>query len=823
MTPPSDHPGNFAASASASAAVAATSRGTPRGVATHASRSHWAALAIVLGLAALAWLAFGDTRRHGFINFDDDVYVYDNRHVTPGLTGQGIAWATTAVYASNWHPLTWLSHMLDCQLYGLAPAGHHVTSVLLHAATAILLFLVLRELTGAMWRSGFVAAVFAIHPLRVESVAWIAERKDVLSGAFFMLTLLAYGRYVRRGRSVGGYCAVAAMLALGLMSKPMLVTTPFVLLLLDFWPLERIERGAALRSLRRLVVEKLPLLALVAAACGTTLLAQKEAIAPMALAARLGNAALAYVTYLAQMVYPARLAVYYPHPGNAIAAWRIAGAVTVLTAISAVAVALRRKQPWVLFGWLWFLGMMVPVVGVVQVGSQAHADRYTYLPQIGLYVAMAWSAAAACARWRGSPAVLATAGGAILATLLLVTRTQVAYWQTSETLWRRTLACTAENLIAHDNLGTVLLAQGNVDEAIVHFEAALRIDADHAKAHNNLGNALLQKLRLDDAIGHFQRALALKPDYAEAYNNLGVALIRGGRPDQAIDCFRRALQILPDYAFAHNSLGQALLEQGKPEEAIPCFAAALRLDPAYAEAYYNFGNAFLKQGKIDDAIARFRHAIELKPGYADAENNLGYALLQKGDLRAAGACFEKTLQAQPANVNAHYNLGTALLMQDQLEPATVHFREVLRLDPAASQAGNNLAYILFRQGRLREGAAQYERVLERNPDNVSALSNLAWVRATAPTNAMRDGSKALELAERANRLTDGTDPAILRTVAAALAENARFDEATNVAKIAVQLANARSNVDLVAALEDQLKTYGQRAAFRDPSLKEAAQ
>jgi len=548
----------------------------------------WQVPVVCLVLAAITFAVFGQTLGHEFINYDDDVYVYENPVVARGLTLKGIIWAFTGVHANNWHPMTWLSHMLDCQLYGLHPGGHHLTNVLLHTATVIALFLVLRQMTGALWRSAFVAALFAIHPLRVESVAWVAERKDVLSGLFFMLTIGAYVRYARRPWSWGRYGLVLLLFALGLMCKPMLVTLPVVLLLLDYWPLRRVE------SAGRLVLEKLPLLALSAASCVATLLAQNEAIqstGSFSLPVRFVTALLACKIYLVQMVYPAGLAVFYPFPHKGLPVWQAALAGTLLAIISAAAFWHRRKQPWLLIGWAWYLVMLFPVVGVIQVGGQAHADRYTYLPQIGIFVAMTWLVAG----WRVSRVALGGLMAGILALFMVCAWQQTAYWQNSETLWTWTLACTTDNDIAQNNLGLVLMQTG----------------------------------RLDAAIACFQQAFQIRPNFAEARNNLGYALLQMGKVDAAIACFQQALQIKPDFAEAHDNLGNALLRMGKVDEAIAHGQRGLQIKPDDAEACVNLGNALFRKGRVDDAIAQYQKALQIKPGLAMARKNLDAVLRQK--------------------------------------------------------------------------------------------------------------------------------------------------------------------------------------------------
>ncbi|MGO9108145.1 MAG: tetratricopeptide repeat protein [Thermoguttaceae bacterium] len=566
----------------------------------------------VCGFLLLATTAvFGQTASHDFVNFDDDEYVCQNWHVRGGLTGAGAAWAVTACHASNWHPLTWLSHMLDCQFYGLKPGGHHLTNVFLHAVTAILLFLALRRMTAALWPSAWVATVFAIHPLRVESVAWVAERKDVLGGLFFMLTVWFYTRYVERPSSWGRYLLVLASFAMGLTAKPMLVTLPFVLLLLDYWPLGRGQgagdgkatnqsptihaRSASgcadrppLTTLERLVVEKIPLFVVAAASCMVTYAAHRDAIRPLerlAVPRRVANAAVAYVAYLGKMLYPAGLAVLYPLPKGPPPAWEVVIAVILLVAISTAVFVARRKCTYLLFGWLWYLGTLVPVIGLVQVGGQAMADRYTYLTQIGLYTALAWGAAQVAASWRywrrpNRRWPLAAVSALVVAGLMVCAWQQTRYWRDSETLWIHTLACTSQNPTAHTSLGVALASRGQIDEAIANYEKALQIMPDHAPAHNNLGVALASRGRFDEAIVQCQKALEIMPDHAESHYNLGVALASRGRFDEAIAHFQKALEIMPDYAEAQCNLGIALGIRGRVGEAGDHFQKALDLASA---------------------------------------------------------------------------------------------------------------------------------------------------------------------------------------------------------------------------------------------------
>ncbi|MGP8201393.1 MAG: tetratricopeptide repeat protein [Limisphaerales bacterium] len=562
-----------------------------------------AGVCIVLVLAVLA--VFGQTAGFGFVYYDDDQYVYDNPVIARGLTLKGIEWAFS-FHAANWHPLTWLSHMLDSQLYGLHPGGHHLTNVLLHAATVITLFLVLRQMTSALWRSAFVAAVFAIHPLRVESVAWVAERKDVLSGLFFMLTIGAYVRYARHPWSLARYGPVMLLFAMGLMCKPMLVTLPLVLLLLDYWPLRRVEP----RKFAGLVMEKLPLLALSAAGCIVTLLAQQHGIrwnGSFSLPNRLGNALASCMVYLGQMAWPAGLAVFYPFPRNGLPTWQVALAGTLLAGLSMVALWQWRKQPWLLVGWVWYLVMLLPVAGIIQVGDQAHADRYTYLPQIGIYMAVTWLGA----EWRMSRAAFAGLIAAVLSVLMACAGKQTAYWKNNETLWNHTLACTTNNEMAHLNFANALYEERKVNEAIAQYRMTLQINPGNAKAHYNLGIALSQKGRTDEAISHFLTALQINPDIEDAHNNLGIALFQKGKTDEAISHFLAALQLRPDDARAHFNLGNAYSQMGRVDDAIPQFREALQFEPDSTDAHYRLGIALFQKGRVDEAIVQYQKAIEL--------------------------------------------------------------------------------------------------------------------------------------------------------------------------------------------------------------------
>ena len=522
------------------------------------STRHWVTLSVCISLAVLTWIVFGQTLWHDFINYDDPRYVYENTKITGGLSLSGIAWAFTHIHSMNWHPLTTISHMLDCQLYGLSAGWHHFTNVLLHTVAVILLFLALQQMTGAFSRSAFVAAVFAIHPLRVESVAWIAERKDVLSGVFFMLTLLAYVHYAR-APSIWRYVIVAFAFALGLMSKPMLVTLPFVLLLLDYWPLARIrEEGSNVgRQLFKLAVEKIPLIVLSAVSSVITFVAQKGAVGEtgqLPVLARINNAVVSYVAYIWQMLWPMRLAVFYPHPENRLPLWEIIASLLLLICLTVLAIAVRKQRPYLITGWLWYLGMLVPVIGFVQVGWQGRADRYTYLPQIGLYIAVTWAVADLTALWRHQRTILSAAAILSVGVLTWCAWIQTSYWRDSETLFRHALAVTANNDVAENNLGIVFLGKGKVDQAISLLQAAVDLRPDNSPAHENLAKALLQKGQVADALVHYRKLLELQPDNMEVHNIVGTVLVQQGRVAEGVEEWQKVLAVEPDNGNAMSNL-----------------------------------------------------------------------------------------------------------------------------------------------------------------------------------------------------------------------------------------------------------------------------
>jgi protein O-mannosyl-transferase len=575
-------------------------------------------IAVCVFLTAVIWIVFGQTLGHEFVNFDDDRYVYENEHVSHGLTLDGFKWVLTHSHASLWHPLTTLSHMADCQIYGLKPRGHHFTNVVLHDLGAVLLFLVFRGMTGSIWRSAFVAAIFAIHPMRVESVAWIAERKDVLSSIFFMLTLGSYLRYARKP-SIGRYLTMSIFVVCGLMSKATFVTVPFVLLLLDYWPLRRTND---LSAWRRLIIEKIPLFALSAAAAVATMFAQTVTMASLEqlpLLPRLKNAAVSVIVYLRQMFWPTDLAVFYPHPHDQLNIWVVLMAAILIVAITLAAIFVHQKYPYVFVGWFWYLVLLVPVLGIVQAGLQARADRFTYLPHIGITMLVTWTCADWSRHWRNRQIILASAATLVIAASTVLSYKQTTYWRDSISLWQHALAVTPDNQTAQQNLAAALFDKGRTAESHQHSRAA--------------------------------------------------------------------------------------------------------------------------------AIARARTTLKDFPLDVPAHNDLGVLLVQNGDVHG--------------------------------------------------------------------GIEQWEISLQLNPDDGNALNNLAWVLATYPTDGIRDGKRAVELAMKATTLPSGDVPIVLRTLAAAYAEAGDFSKATDTAQRAIDLATAQNNTSLLATLRHEIELYQVRTPYRE--------
>jgi tetratricopeptide (TPR) repeat protein len=791
-------------------------------------------LFIGLLLASATILVYGQVADFDFTNLDDGPIIYDNLNVRGGLTFHGVLWALSTSYFDFWHPLTWWSHMLDCTLFGLDPGSHHLVSLGFHVANTLLLFAVLNRMmrlrseasspqvglrsnkstgaatpqAGAVWRSALVAALFALHPLHVESVAWLSERKDVLSTFFFLLTLGAYTRYAqkrssveRRALSAGSsglalnpqpstlnYILALFFFALGLMSKPMLVTLPFVLLLLDYWPLGRISefgvrpalrslwakdgsselkhifRPSTLNSLARrseakaaqpstLLLEKLPFFGLAAVSCAVTYLGMQGGQhlrsaeqAPWGL--RLANVPVSYARYLGKLVWPVDLAALYPMPAHW-GFWPVGGSVVLLLLLTLFVAGRARSAPWLLTGWLMFLGTLVPVIGIVPNGFQSIADRYTYIPSIGLFVAGVWAVAEFSSRWKFRAFLLPGAAGLALLVCGSLTWLQAGYWRNSLTLWTHCVAVTRDNILARVSLGNALQQAGQINEAMEQYREVLRLDPNQEHANLDLGVALAMTGQLQEAANCFARALWNRPDWSGTHLNLGRALFELGDFSGALTHYAEAVRLDSNAVVAFTALAGDLSARGKSDEAVRYYLEALRFNPADAEAHYHLGLEWLQRGRMDEAMASLREAVRLEPDRADA----------------------------------HFQLATALANRRAISEAISQYHETLRL----------------------------------NPESLLALNNLAWILATHPEAQFRNGPEAVQLAERACELTSYQQTVFVGTLAAACAEAGRFDDAVVAAQKACALASGRGEPGLLQKNRELLVLYQAHQPYREPA------
>lgn len=643
-------------------------------------------ICLVLLVATLA--VYSQVRTFDFVNYDDPDYVTNNPHVRDGLTAAGAAWAFTTTFAANWFPITWLSHMTDVQLFGLQSGWHHMINVLLHALSTILLFTLLRRMTSALWSSAFVAFVFALHPLHVESVAWIAERKDVLCGLFWLLTLSAYVKYINRPGAFR-YACMLLLFCCGLMSKQMIITLPFVALLLDVWPLGRFQV-----NLRRVILEKLPLFGLALAASIVTYFVQKHggaisSLDELPLVLRTQNALVSYLTYLAKLVWPTNLAMFYPYPAG-LAMWKAVAAGLALAGITVMALLSISRRPYLAVGWLWYLITLGPVIGLVQIGVQSRADRYTYIPMIGISIMLAWGLPDALQKVRKRKQVVGALAALACSGWLIVTWFDIQHWRNSISLNQHAIEVTHDNYIAYSGLGVALRDERHLSAAIANFQEALRIKPQYGDAEDNLGEALLAEGKIDEATPHILEALRLQPNSPEAHINLGAALSDRGQYEDAEAQYRLALQYLPASAEAHCGVGICLTGKGLFQEALPELLQAVKIKPKYADAHYDLGRVLGLMGRTDEAIAQFSETIRLDPG----------------------------------NAEAHYNLGTALATQGRLTESLDELRTAIRIKPGYLTARFNLGNALARLGRYDEAITQFSQVLSQKPDWPGLRQNL---------------------------------------------------------------------------------------------------
>lgn len=584
-------------------------------------RKHFEFL-IIIFIVISSLSVYWQVKDHEFVDYDDYMYVTRNHHVQAGFTRENLLWAFTTVSGSNWHPITWLSYMLDYKIYGLNPKGYLLTNLLFHIANSLFLFLILKRITGALWQSAFVSSLFALHPLHVESVAWVAERKDVLSAFFWMLTMWTYIRYVERPE-VKRYLLILLAFALGLMSKPMLVTLPFVLFLLDYWPLNRLK-FAGLKNIKslskevKLIREKIPFFILAVASSVITYLAQHKGGAVSSfelipLWVRIGNSFVAYVSYIWKTIWPRGLAVFYPHPGNSLLIWQGVGASLIILCLFLLAIFALQTKPYISFGLFWYLGTLVPVIGLVQIGAQSMADRYMYIPLIGLSVIIAWGVPDLMAKWRYRRIGLSISAGGLISAFLICTYFQVQHWRNSITLFERAVKSTSSNYVAHNRLGVALSNQGKIQEALYHYSKAIQIKPNYATAHYDMAIDLASLGRLSEAVKHFKETIRFNPNHRAAYNNLGIIMARQGDYSHAIAYFSKALQINPYSPDIHNNLGLAFAKHGKLDDAIKHYLKALRLKRDFPEAQSNLKKILIQKGQTEKEITQILKTWGMNP------------------------------------------------------------------------------------------------------------------------------------------------------------------------------------------------------------------
>ncbi len=749
----------------------------------------WLSLAIALATAAVYW----QTGRNTFVNFDDPDYVKNNPMTQAGLTAETVHWAFTTFQASNWHPVTWLSHALDCQLFGMNLGAHHLVSLGFHIVDAVLLLFLLARMTGAVWRSAMVAALFALHPLHVESVAWIAERKDVLSMLFFLLSLWSYTTYTaatagstppstaRRGLAYG---LALVWFALGLLSKPMLVTLPCVLLLLDFWPLRRLNRPAAFG---RLLLEKLPFFALSAASSAITFLVQRSGGAVVSLAnssfeTRAANALAAYGRYLAKTIYPVDLAAFYPYEpvdfssGNAV----LAGLLVVIISIGALVYA--RSRPGEFVGWYWFVGTLVPVIGLVQVGRQSMADRYTYLPHIGLFILVVWAVADILRRFKVGWFPQAILAAAVLLPCAYLTEKQVPVWRDSRTLFSHAARVTRNNFIAHGVLANSLMEEGKYEEALAENELSLKLNPGYPEAHATRGHLFAKRKEYEKAVACYQEALRLDATYGDAYTGMADALVQQNKSVEAENAAREALRLSPLSLPAYYTLATALHQQRKYAEAVEVYRKLIALNPSLFSPHRYLANAYFAMGKTEEAVASLKQALALQPANQETRLALGMMLLELGRLDEAGEALQEVLRAEPNHAMAAYQW--ALILQSKKD--------------------------------FTGAASFFRRAIAAQPEWPEALNNLAWLLAACSKAEIRDGAQAVPLAEKAVKITKESQPLFLGTLAAAFAEAGRFEDACRAAEKARDLAEGQGSRDLAKRNAELLELYRAHKAYHEP-------
>lgn len=808
-------------------------------------------LGVCAGLVLVTLALYYPLAQAAFLNYDDPDYITKNPILAHGLEWYTVAWAFTTGTAANWHPLTWLSHLADVDLFALEPGSPHLENVLGHGINAAVLFLALASLTGDFWPSALVAALFAVHPLQVENVAWVSQRKSILSGFFFFASIGVYGAYVRHG-GAWRYVFLLLLFAGGLLSKPAVVTLPFVLLLLDYWPLKRLEDTVGgWKACWPFFREKLPLFMLAAASAAVTLWVQARAKAEwsiLPLWARLANAVASYGEYLAKLFWPRDLAVIYPHPMQAISGRQVLLSGLLLVAVTAWCYRRRAVRPYLLVGWCWFLGVLVPMIGVVQVGRQAYADRYAYLPAVGIFIALAWFARDLLSRTRYPAGMGAAAASVVLLALASVTHRQARFWLDAETLFRHALAVTQRNPVAHTMLGMALGEKGDPAGAIRELELARQLSPNDPQIHAALATYQLQQGAVAPAVASLERAVELAPtnaDYAvrlaaayQAANRLedaramlaravdaepgrvdyrielALLLARLRRLDDATTQFQAALDTDPDSPEAHNGIASVLAQRGRWPEARNHLEAALALRPDFASAQGNLGLLLLRQGKVDEAIAVLRDCVRDHPDFVEGKLNLAAALRKKGEDDAAIATLREAMAQDPKQVAPRLAIVEISIARKDYSGAEREARATIQMFPNSAPAHQLLGGILLLRQDIPGALAEFRRSLELDSNDDVAANNLAWFLATAKDPKLRDPAKAVELAEGLARRSPL--PSHLDTLAASYAATGRYTDAADVARQALVRARSAGEARLADDIERRLKQYEQGRSYIQP-------
>lgn len=779
-------------------------------------------LALAIGLALLTLAVYARVATFDFINFDDPMYVSANSLVQEGLTWDGIIWALQFQVA-NWHPLTWFSHMLDCELFGVRPGWHHLVNVLFHCLNSSLLFVLLQRLTQATWRSLIVAALFALHPAHVESVAWISERKDVLSTFFGILSMISYVNWVQR-KTTRLPVAGLVLFALSLLAKPMLVTMPFLLLLIDLWPMQRLEnrgwRTVLEKSFWKLVVEKAPWFALTIGMSIIAFIAQKEGGAVMKTEAlsifvRAANAVTAYAAYLGKLFWPTKLALYYPLPRVRLIDVTLISAAVFLT-LWFLAIRWAKSRPSFSLGWFWYFGTLVPVIGLVQVGGQAMADRYTYIPSIGVFIAVIWLAHEILVRFKAQGTVVFSVSASVVLACAWLTSVQLGHWQNSATIFSHTLRVTENNPVAANLLAAAYTEMGRNEDALKLNLVSVELAPGEPLFLANTGELLLKMDRREEGLKFLNQAAAFGTNDAKIQNRFGQAVAEHGETNAALQAFHRAIQLDPKSASGYCNLGGMLISLGQVDAAITNIQQALKLDHRYMEAYNNLGAAYTKQQKHEEAVKQYRHALKLNPTNAVTLFNLGSALDKLGKTQEAMIRLDAALQSDPKHTEARFTLARRLFTQGELKSAHAHLMEVLRIRPDHANARLFLGLTQFESGDEETAIQNLKEAVNVQPRSVEAHNALAWSLATAKKPELRDGQTAVLLAEKAAALTQWNRPAVLHTLAASYAAAGRFSDAARVAEQALALANAGQQKQLARQLELALESYRAGKALDRP-------